>query len=690
MPFILLPAGAYAPPMLPDTDPFYRNDWTHQPGEPLPLHVSVIGAAPVEAQAIVPVTSHSIALRQYQLEAVQAVHRAWEEGIKAPLVVLPCGVGKTIIGAQLLSDAHTQGARSIFLAHRTELLEQTLGKLRLVTASSAHPPQLGLVQGSANDTGRDITVASIQTLGHKSGKRLRELLESGSFDRIICDEAHHAVSPTWKRVLDGMLEARPSALLLGLTATPGRADGTALDSIFSDVVFYRNTLEMVEQGYLVPPRGFEVRLDIDLDRVAMDDANGDFSRTSLGRLMNQPEVNATVIKAWRDHAIGRKTMVFAVNVEHSKALTDGFNGIGWTAEHVDGTTKAGERKAILKRFRTGQTQILCNCEVGTEGFDDPSIACILLARPTKSQVLYIQSVGRGLRPYPAKHECLVIDCVGNSSKHSLAQLATVTGFDSSRRGVGNGEVVPRDVKEVFVRSVSSTVREFQFTATTGQSRYNWRESAIGWTLQVPRIGYYLLAWDDKDHTKVSIRFYDQRPGKSDSLPRQVIREPVPFDLGYGLVETEMERILQARTTRRTAYTKEGVPFESNRENEFHAEQETLAPPEISMIDLDEGLDEELAVPEVLMVKGANWRTKPITDRQRDLLQKLKHKEKSLPPTAGEAADLITILRVERDAKLREPATEKQLNYLRRHGLPLVQTKGAAARAIWEHRKETHA
>lgn len=703
MPFVKWPGSVRIPPTRSDVDAEFWTPWTPQPGavgslyiRPLRAVEGPVDTTPLRPEAKEPMPEPSylpsetkrssvVKLRDYQKQALAALDTSWRKNNRAPLVVLPCGVGKTIIAAEAMSRAYLgRGFRSLFLAHRRELLDQTAAKIRLVSPRV----RVGIVQARRDELGRDVTIASIQTIGNRSATRLDRVLENGPYDLIVCDEAHHAVSDQWTGVLDALREQNPSALLLGLTATPGRADGTALDLVFDDVCYQRNTFEMVDAGWLVPPKGFKVTLDLDLDRV--NTREGDFVRSQLSKVMNTTPVNQAVVNAWMQYGHNRKTIVFGVDVAHATALNEMFVDAGYKAEIVHGKTKKRDRDAILKRFHQGDTKILVNVEVATEGFDIPSVEAILMARPTQSQTLWIQAIGRGLRPYPGKTECIVIDCVGNSERHRLVQLASIAGFDAlnapdgERRGNGNGEETIDD--DLDVLNARMRGEEIELSRRPAETRYQWRETSLGWVLLVPRIGYYLLAWHHNGPQCV-IRFYDQRPGRRDDPARTVVKDPVDFEMAYGLVESECDRIFNARERRATGFTRHGGRYERTGETEFEQQDPPdPLPPEISFVDLDEGTDEDVHVPEAWMLREANWRGRPATAKQLGLLQKLGVKEATMPDKAGEASDLIAILQVERDLKMRLPPTPKQIAYLRINGLPAAKTKGAAARSIWQHRK----
>jgi superfamily II DNA or RNA helicase len=677
-----------------DVDASFWHQWTAQPGDSGVLHVAVLGksnatvAVPSQLQEAsadaVPAyylperdkPASALRLRDYQSEAVDAIRDSWGRGVKAPLIVIATGGGKTIIAAEVMSLAYDASAsRSLFLAHRRELLDQTAEKIRIVSPRS----RVGIVQGTRNELGRDITVASIQTLGHRSKKRLQALLDNGPYDILVCDEAHHSVSDQWEGVISALREQNPEMVLLGMTATPTRADGTALDSVFDEIVYQKNIFDLIDLGYLVPLNGFKVTLDLDLDKLKTRD--GDFVKKQLSKLMNTAHVNRAIVQAWCEYGLDRKTIIFAVDVAHALALTEEFKAAGYAADHVNGAMKVRERKAALKRFRDGETKLLTNVEVLTEGYDDPSIEAVLFARPTQSHSLYVQAVGRGLRLYPGKTECLLLDCVGNTDKHEVVQLATLTGYDpldaiGDERGRGDGEDDGDHDDDVSVLGADIHGEEVELTRRPKKTRYEWRQTSLGWVLQIPRIGYYLVAWTNKGKTKCVIRFYDQRPGRRDTPPQEVLADSVDFDLAYGLVEAEMDRLFNARNRR---------DFRGHDDGD-HGDR----PPTLSFIDLDEGTDEDTEVPEEWMLRDGKWRERPASAKQLALLTKYGVKEASLPTQMGEASDLITIMHFERDAKMRLPATPKQIAYIQINGLPMVKTKGAAARTIWQHRKKMEA
>lgn len=339
------------------------------------------------------------ALRPYQLDALPKIGDAWRRDHRAPLLCAPTGSGKTVLAAELIRRSVEHGWRVLFLAPRRELIDQAYDKL---VASGI---DVNVVM--AGDTRRDdfsrVTIASVDTLHARK-------LRSGEYpvlapDLIVVDEAHLFVTP----LRAGILAHWPSARIVGLTATPARKDGRALGLIFDELIEVATVGELTDAGFLVPGRYFSLA-DPDLSRVKI--TAGDFNQKQLAEEMDRPHLVGDIVSTWLARAGGRRTVVFATNIAHSVSLTNEFRLHGVAAEHVDANTPTDERKAIFDRFRSGETQVLSNCTLASYGFDLPELDAIVLARPTKSLVLYLQMLGRGLRPAPGKEYCLVLDHAG--------------------------------------------------------------------------------------------------------------------------------------------------------------------------------------------------------------------------------------------------------------------------------------
>lgn len=363
-------------------------------------------------------------LRHYQERALANIDQAEREGVRRPLVVHPTGTGKTVtFGAAV--DRRRDKGRSLIMVHRDELASQTIQKL------GWQAPELstGLVKAEANEVGADVVVASVQT-GHRDA-RLAQLLESqekyGPFGTIIVDEAHHAPAPSWTKMLTGLGAFNPyGPLAVGFTATPERDNGKTL-GVWEKVVDYMSIREAIFEGHLVPILPAVV-VETEMDMTHVRKTGGDYSDGDLGREIEESGAIAQMADAVVQHAADRKGVAFLPTIRTSELLADALRARGIRAEHVDGTTPTEERRAILARLKTGETTWVTNCAVLTEGFDEPSISCVLVGRPTRFHGLYVQMVGRGTRLAPGKRDLLVIDIVGASQRHELVGVVDL-GLD---------------------------------------------------------------------------------------------------------------------------------------------------------------------------------------------------------------------------------------------------------------------
>src|SRR5881409_2105394 len=352
--------------------------------------------------------------RPYQHAAVAALLAAAARGVQRPLLVLPTGTGKTIIFALLVQR---RGGRALILAHRDELIQQAVDKLRLVDPTLS----LGIVQAAHDELTAPTVVASVQTLSRRT--RLARLVPD--FQTIVIDEAHHAPAPTYRRILAYCRAWPPGPLVVGVTATPERGDRQSLRPVFDRIVYQKTLLEMMQAGYLVDLRAIQVLLQADFD--ALRTQHGDFVEAELETLLLAANAPAQVLAAFQTHAADRKALLFTPTVALAYTMAQTFCAAGIAAEALDGTTPLATRRAILQRLHTGTTRVVANCAVLTEGFDEPSVDCIIIARPTQSALLYQQMLGRGTRTYPGKTDCLVLDVVGLSTHHTLHTVATLFG-----------------------------------------------------------------------------------------------------------------------------------------------------------------------------------------------------------------------------------------------------------------------
>ncbi len=360
----------------------------------------------------------SLTLRPYQAEAIEAVLAARRRGKRRLLVCLPTGAGKTVIFSRLAQLAQRQ---VLVLAHREELLFQAREKLQNALGDS----QVVAIERGAERGARDakVLVCSIRSL-HEA--RLAEVMRSRQVGLVIYDECHHAAADDNLRVLRqlGAFEPDFTGTLLGFTATTTRGDGKGLDEVFEQIVYSRSLPELIDDGFLAPLRGFRISTAADLTRLSSGGV--DFRDEELAEAVDIEERNALVARSIQELARDRRTIAFAVTVSHARNLAYSLNALGVPAGLVHGAMPSDERARALADFRAGKTRVMCNVAVLTEGFDDPGVSCIAMARPTRSEGLYAQCVGRGTRLHPDKRDCLILDFV-DASQLSLCGLPTLFG-----------------------------------------------------------------------------------------------------------------------------------------------------------------------------------------------------------------------------------------------------------------------
>jgi superfamily II DNA or RNA helicase len=401
----------------------------------------------------------SLKLRDYQREAIDATFRAWADGMKRPAIVLPTGAGKTVVfsaligqwcnGSEAIGTAGLQkirtGRRVIVLVHRDELADQAIAKIR-----HANPDlRVGKVKAEDNDVYADVVVCSVQTISRS--RRLKMLVNgvSGSFrpapvGLIITDECHHAAAPSYAAVYREF----PGALHLGVTATMARGDGIGLGDVWEDVVYSRSILNLISLGHLVDVRAASVEVE-GLRLGSVKTSRGDYRAGDLGAAMEESGAQHAISRAYKDHASDRQGIVFTPTVATAEQTAGALTDSGIPAAVLSGATPREERLSIFEGFRSGRTQALVNCMVLTEGFDAPWASCAVIARPTQSQPLYVQMVGRVLRPWPdgGKKDALVLNMNGAGGKLStLVDLepGTVTSLAD---GESLTEAVEREERE---------------------------------------------------------------------------------------------------------------------------------------------------------------------------------------------------------------------------------------------------
>lgn len=336
-------------------------------------------------------------LRDYQTAAVNEVINKLADGVRSVCLVAPTGAGKTAMGAALVQDFVRRGLAVLWVAHRIELVEQAVERMGV---------PCGVIVAGAPSYLSNVScvVASLQTIARRQMPRV---------DVLIVDEAHHICSESYRKLIERAGDAR----LIGLTATPTRLDGRPLGKVFQAAVVAAKVSELIASGHLVKPRVFSTPVEPDLSGVKK--TAGDYNEAQLETACNTAVLRGDIVRHWQERSADRPTVLFAVSIEHSRAVCADFAAVGVRAVHVDGTMSRVARAKALQSVRAGHARVLCNVGIVTEGYDDPALETCVLARPTASLSLLLQMVGRVMRPAPGKTGALVLDHAGNHMRHGV-------------------------------------------------------------------------------------------------------------------------------------------------------------------------------------------------------------------------------------------------------------------------------
>jgi len=560
-----------------------------------------------------------LALRDYQQEAIATIVREASAGVRRQLVQIPTGGGKTVIAAELSRRARK---RVLMVVHRDELVQQSVEKFGWVWPGE----HVGVVKGSSDEHDRRVVVASVQTLAARG--RL-DRMDVESFGLVIVDEAHHVAAESWLYVL-GRLGVFPEApagrLLLGITATPSRSDGVGLGHVFEKLVFRKSLADLIGAGYLKDVTGVRVETHLDLSRVRI--SSGDFNTKDLSLAVDTDNRNRLLCEAYERYGEERKALVFTADITHAQHVAEALRERGHKADWVSGELPSRERQRRLAAFRDGDTSIMASAMLLTEGYDEPSIGCVIMARPTRSQTLFMQAVGRGLRLYPGLDDCIVLDLA--DTRQDLVGLGDLEGIRelTERRARAKAESVPGEGTRDVVDDDHLDSARLVATPLDLLAR-----SAFRWHIEAKR----------------RMRL-EAGPGEDVVLLRQ---------------ETGLwEVVLQSRG-RRLRLVEQALPLDyAQARAEEHIRQNGL---------------------EGFAGKDARWRTRPATERQVELLEHLGV-EAAGGLTREAAQDRIrSALRdktlKDPDAPWRQqPASEAQLEWMRKRHIPVKDgvTKGDVA------------
>lgn len=342
----------------------------------------------------------SFELRPYQEKIIAETRDLMRRGVKAILIQSPTGSGKTALTAKMLETAAARAMDSWFICHRRELVKQSIRTFHATGLKAGI-----IAAGFPPEARQPIQIASIQTLARRHHLYRRPKL-------VVWDEAHHVAAGSWSKIH----AALPGAFHIGLTATPERLDGAGLDKWFSAMVRGPSVSCLIEDGFLAPYKMYApAGISVESVKVRM----GDFAQEDLAKAVDKPTITGDAIRHYQQFADGKRAVVFAVSIEHSKHVVAQFGAAGIPAAHVDGETDVEQRDEAIRAFEAGRIRVLSNVELFGEGFDLPAIEAAILLRPTQSLGLYLQQCGRVLRPCPGKPHAVILDHAGNCKRHGL-------------------------------------------------------------------------------------------------------------------------------------------------------------------------------------------------------------------------------------------------------------------------------
>lgn len=467
--------------------------------------------------------SSAIRLRDYQQEALEKVLLESNEGVKRQVIALPTGSGKTVIMSGI---AKAVNKRTLILAHRQELIDQTVDKLRLVWPEIS----VGVCMAERDEVDAQVVVGSVQSCCR--WKRLKRLKAQG-FELLIVDECHHAIAQSYQDIINTLgFGEGTTKLLLGVTATPDRG---GLGMIFDKITFARSISTMISSGYLAPVIGRKILTNFTLEKVCT--RNGDFAIEELSEAVNTSERNAFIVAKFKIYAPERKSIAFCVDVQHCKDLAAAFQAEGINCQAIWGDMPSNDRKRVLEDLKYGRIQVATSCGVLCEGFDEPSVTAVIMARPTRSKTLYTQSIGRGLRTHLGKENCLVLDFCDRS--HNLDVILSLNkSIPEAIELEEKPEEGEKGREEVDHIPKISPLEEIDTTFDIlGRQRFLWIALGDGeWSLHDDERREIVL--QPKESGYVATLYFQ------DFSSQPIINTPLPLEYAQGVCEDYARRHLK--------------------------------------------------------------------------------------------------------------------------------------------------
>ncbi|KAI6007292.1 P-loop containing nucleoside triphosphate hydrolase protein [Pisolithus albus] len=578
-----------------------------------------------------------ISLRPYQEACLEACRAALTAGRRRIGVSLPTGAGKTTVFLTLLSriappTQSPSAVKSLIIVNSVELARQAA-----IQAATLFPDwQVEIEQGVRHRASglADVTVATVQTL--LQPQRL-EKFRPETLKAVIVDEAHHAAAPSYRRILPLPMSIPPHPIpIIGFSATFSRHDGLALGSVFEEIVYHREFLQMIKEQWLCDVRFTTVQANIDLRNVRVSTKTGDFSATSLAHVVDTGTVNNLVVRAWMDRAGDRKsTLVFCVNRAHVRRLTQTFRDFGIDAHYIHSGTPSQERQSLIADFKAGLYPVLVNCAILTEGADIPNIDCVVVARPTRSRNLFAQMIGRGLRQSLAtgKVDCRIIDFV-NTRNRVPGLFSTPTLF-----GLDPGEVIDGSINTELPDPKSITYIDYEdpfaFVDDSSGAPHILKLTSNAWVGCGNDV--YVLECLGRGHVRIE--------------PFAAEGNPARYQATF--TEATMDGS-SARAMKLSPYMRKRVIMTSD-----------------SLINIFKGCDTYVArkvLPgsqSISLLRTAQWRKAPASPSQKTVILKRRGKrrddttQKVETLSKGEAANIITRLRHGAQAYYEKKAKEKR-------------------------------
>ena len=515
-----------------------------------------------------------ITLRHYQEDCIQKIKDSYAKGKRNLLVSLPTGSGKTVIFGSLINRF---GVKTLVLTHTEELLFQTARKMKLFNKDK----KIGLLYAKDKDYDSDILVATVQSA---STNKSLEILSTKGFKLIVADECHHSAADTWRKVLNRI---NPD-LLVGFTATAFRSDKKGLAEIYDEITFEKSIVSMINSQFLCPIISKQIRSDLDFTDIE-NEANkhkhilDDFPEDKLDQKMNCPELIENIIDKFTEEASDRKTIAFCTSVNHAQNLASAFIDKGFKAQFIYGGMKTEERQRILSDFKDDKIQVLTNCQILTEGFDEPSVNSIIIAKPTKSAGAFQQMIGRGLRLYPNKTDCLVMDFTDiNRTVQSVSKLLhDKTGTISDYFDEQNTRERENQILSDLPPKLNKNLKTFLVKINLFPNDFQWNKEKSGnMTLKGVKYDVNIIKQEDG--------FFLVKTTNKE-IKNDILECNLDFEMAYGIAE---------------AYVKKNL-------SNF-----------------------------ILVNRNAPWRQQLISPKQKSLLEKNRFKAGISELTKGQAADII--------------------------------------------------